>query len=243
VNRFLRRIEFTRQHYMCGREVPNGLEIIHNPDCLIIVRYKDSPLGCPRPVPPRSTMPAFLEVEPGQEASRPNTHASAHRKEIHRLKQPLAEKTLEVDFFKGALQKIEARRQRSSGWRNGIHEQIREVMSLQGSLGIERMCRRTLSVSAKDSFATSEMNDSACCLVRLGVHKKRKDILLLLVISGLNFACNHGVDGPRAVRFEPFTGGRVYTGIVFEVKREIPNETNCCFDTAGRLGCCMVDTG
>src|SRR3989442_6833899 len=45
-------------------------------------------------------------VEPGQESSRPSTHASAHRKEIHRLKQLLAEKTLEVDFFKGALQKI-----------------------------------------------------------------------------------------------------------------------------------------
>ena len=54
-------------------------------------------------------------VEPGQEASRPSTHASAHRKEIHRLKQLLAEKTLEVDFFKGALQKIAARRQRNSG--------------------------------------------------------------------------------------------------------------------------------
>src|SRR5260370_33294801 len=54
-------------------------------------------------------------VEPGQEAPRPSTHASAHRKEIHRLKQLLAEKTLEVDFFKGALQKIEARRQRNSG--------------------------------------------------------------------------------------------------------------------------------
>ena len=54
-------------------------------------------------------------VEAGQEASRPSTHASAHRKEIHRLKQLLAEKTLEVDFFKGALQKIEARRQRNSG--------------------------------------------------------------------------------------------------------------------------------
>jgi len=52
-------------------------------------------------------------VEPGQEASRPSTHASAHRKEIHRLKQLLAEKILEVDFFRGALQKIEARRQRS----------------------------------------------------------------------------------------------------------------------------------
>jgi transposase-like protein len=53
-------------------------------------------------------------IEPGQEASRPSTHASAHRKEIHRLKQLLAEKTLELDFFKGALQKVEARRQRSS---------------------------------------------------------------------------------------------------------------------------------
>jgi hypothetical protein len=51
-------------------------------------------------------------VEPGQEASRPSTHASAHRKEIHRLKQLLAEKTLEVDFFRGALQKVEARRQK-----------------------------------------------------------------------------------------------------------------------------------
>jgi len=54
-------------------------------------------------------------VEPGQEASRPSTHASAHRKEIHRLKQLLAEKTLEVDFFKGALQKVEARRQKKDG--------------------------------------------------------------------------------------------------------------------------------
>ena len=51
-------------------------------------------------------------VEPGQESSRPSTHASAHRKEIHRLKQLLAEKTMEVDFFRGALQKVEARRQK-----------------------------------------------------------------------------------------------------------------------------------
>ena len=51
-------------------------------------------------------------IEPGQESSRPSTHASAHRKEIHRLKQLLAEKTLELDFFKGALQKVEARRQK-----------------------------------------------------------------------------------------------------------------------------------
>jgi hypothetical protein len=54
-------------------------------------------------------------VEAGQESSRPSTHSSAHRKEIHRLKQLLAEKTLEVDFFEGALQKIEAGRQRNNG--------------------------------------------------------------------------------------------------------------------------------
>jgi len=33
------------------------------------------------------------------------------RNEVNQLKRALAEKTLEVDFFKGALQKIEARRQ------------------------------------------------------------------------------------------------------------------------------------
>jgi len=33
------------------------------------------------------------------------------RNEVNRLKRVLAEKTLEIDFFKGALQKIEARRQ------------------------------------------------------------------------------------------------------------------------------------
>jgi transposase-like protein len=54
-------------------------------------------------------------VEPGEEASRPSTHASAHRKEILQLKRLLAEKAMEVDFLKGALQKIEARRQRSTG--------------------------------------------------------------------------------------------------------------------------------
>ena len=37
------------------------------------------------------------------------------REQVGRLKQCLAEKTLEVDFFKGALQKIEALRQPSTG--------------------------------------------------------------------------------------------------------------------------------
>ena len=37
------------------------------------------------------------------------------KKQIRKLKQVLAEKTLEVDFFKGALQKIEARRKSGGG--------------------------------------------------------------------------------------------------------------------------------
>jgi transposase-like protein len=36
------------------------------------------------------------------------------RKQVRDLKRVLAEKTLEVDFFKGALQRIEARRQGNS---------------------------------------------------------------------------------------------------------------------------------
>src|SRR3972149_335135 len=54
-------------------------------------------------------------VEPGEEASRPSTHTASYRKEIQQLKRLLAEKIMEVDFFKGALQKIEARRQRRGG--------------------------------------------------------------------------------------------------------------------------------
>ena len=37
------------------------------------------------------------------------------RQEIWKLKQSLAEKTLEVDFFKGALEKVEALRRSSRG--------------------------------------------------------------------------------------------------------------------------------
>lgn len=39
----------------------------------------------------------------------------ALRQELQRTKQALADKTLEVDFFRGALQKVEARRRQASG--------------------------------------------------------------------------------------------------------------------------------
>jgi len=53
-------------------------------------------------------------AEAGEDASRTDTRAAAHRKEIFQLKRLLAEKTLEVDFLKGALQRVEARRRRNT---------------------------------------------------------------------------------------------------------------------------------
>src|SRR5271156_1939491 len=53
-------------------------------------------------------------VESREESARPGTEEGAWRKQVHQLKRLLAEKAMEVDFLKGALPKIEARRQRSS---------------------------------------------------------------------------------------------------------------------------------
>jgi transposase len=41
-----------------------------------------------------------------------NSREVTLRKEVNQLKRVLAEKTVELDFFKGALQKVEARRQK-----------------------------------------------------------------------------------------------------------------------------------
>jgi len=52
-------------------------------------------------------------VEKGEWPPPQNSRESTLRKEVSRLKRVLADKTVEVDFFKGALQKVEARRQQS----------------------------------------------------------------------------------------------------------------------------------
>ena len=52
-----------------------------------------------------------LDAVKKNEGSAPNPREARLRHEVNQLKRALAEKTLEVDFFKGALQKIEARRQ------------------------------------------------------------------------------------------------------------------------------------
>ncbi|MGH9403112.1 MAG: hypothetical protein ACRD2P_13490 [Terriglobia bacterium] len=54
-------------------------------------------------------------AESGEELARPSTHEASFRKQAQQLKRLLTEKVLEVDFFRGTLQKVEARRQRSGG--------------------------------------------------------------------------------------------------------------------------------
>ena len=61
-----------------------------------LYRWKDIQLG--RIKPAREPKPREKKLE----------------EEIQRLKQSLANRTLEVDFFKGALQRVEARRQRNT---------------------------------------------------------------------------------------------------------------------------------
>jgi len=55
----------------------------------------------------------FEPFDPGEESPPGNSRESTLRKEINQLKRVLVDKTLELDFFKGALQKVEARRQKS----------------------------------------------------------------------------------------------------------------------------------
>jgi transposase-like protein len=52
-------------------------------------------------------------VDKGEWPPPQNSRESTLRKEVSKLKRVLADKVVEVDFFKGALQKVGARRQQS----------------------------------------------------------------------------------------------------------------------------------
>jgi hypothetical protein len=61
---------------------------------------------------------------------------------LHRLKRVIADKTREADFFQRCLAKNRGSTpEQNQLWRNGIFDQIEEMMPMQGGLGIERMCR------------------------------------------------------------------------------------------------------
>jgi predicted RNase H-like nuclease (RuvC/YqgF family) len=69
---------------------------------------------------PRQTLYRWHEeskrAEVGEEQPTEKSRESRLRREISDLKRLVAEKTLEVDFFKGALQKVEARCRASCGF-------------------------------------------------------------------------------------------------------------------------------
>ena len=55
----------------------------------------------------------FDPFDPGEKSPPGNSRESTLRKEINQLKRVLVDKTLELDFFRVPLQKVEARRQKS----------------------------------------------------------------------------------------------------------------------------------
>ena len=64
-----------------------------------------------------------------------NSREATLRKEVSQLKRVLAEKVLEVDFFKGALHtRRGATPAERHSWRAGIYAHIRDVMSRQGAI-------------------------------------------------------------------------------------------------------------
>ncbi len=63
----------------------------------------------------RTVLYHWRNQAPGEDGATVNSPVRELRKEIRDLKRLLAEKALEVDFFKGALQKVEARRRSGKG--------------------------------------------------------------------------------------------------------------------------------
>jgi transposase-like protein len=63
----------------------------------------------------RTVLYHWRNQAPGEDGVTVNSPVRELRKEIRDLKRLLAEKALEVDFFKGALQKVEARRRSGKG--------------------------------------------------------------------------------------------------------------------------------
>jgi putative transposase len=82
------------------------------------------------------------DAQVGGAASTQNSRESTLRREISKLKRLLADRMVEVDFFKFALQKIEARRQQSGLFGEKVSTKLSET-PLQGKLSIERMCQLT----------------------------------------------------------------------------------------------------
>ena len=79
-----------------------------------------------------------IEDGPGPAA---NSRERELRKEIRDLKRVLAREGAGGGFFQRCLAKNRGSTpEQQQFWREGVYDQIRELMSMQGSLSIERMC-------------------------------------------------------------------------------------------------------
>jgi hypothetical protein len=66
------------------------------------------------------------------EVTLPNSRESTLRKEIRKLKRLLADKTVEVDFFRGALQKVEGSTPEERYlWRKVVYDEIQDAVARQ----------------------------------------------------------------------------------------------------------------
>lgn len=85
-------------------------------------------------------VPGFETAGEATRKLKENADEQQHRR-IAELERLVARQVLELDFFKGALLRIqENRRKRGKDFRQAVYEQIRHVDGRQGELTIERMC-------------------------------------------------------------------------------------------------------
>src|SRR3981081_2890278 len=131
-------------------------------------------------------MPLQVAQEAGNGGTRTRSVAAQHA----RLCSPQRNPSLEAAFGRedpggGFFQKCLAKNRGSTPgqqrlWRNGIYDQIREVMSLQGSLSIERMCqmvpvsRRGFYRSLKEQQAAEEEMEVRSAIQQIALEHRRR---------------------------------------------------------------------
>ena len=122
----------------------------------------------------------FDLLVPGEESVRPSTHEASYRKRVRKLEQLLAEKTLEVDFQRCLAKDRSSTPEEQRVWRDGIYDQIREMMPLQGRLSIERMCelvrvsRASFYWSLKEHVPAEEEMEVRAAVQQIALEHRRR---------------------------------------------------------------------
>jgi putative transposase len=120
-------------------------------------------------------------LESGEESARASTHEGSYRKQVLRLKQLLAEENTGSRFFQRCLAKNRGSTpEERRFWRDGIYEQIREVMPLQGSLSIKHMCelarvsRASFYRSLKEQQPAEEETEVRSTIQQIALEHRRR---------------------------------------------------------------------